>query len=138
MAISWLGDGRELIETWYAGDRRTHRSTGRRFGADGESFPAADYPATAALLAEGGSFVLHADDERADAAERALLTDYGMDAVLAVGVRDPEGGAWLVELYADGLTRSLGSAEAAVRLLVGEAVRGARPIEPGLRGVEAA
>jgi diguanylate cyclase (GGDEF)-like protein len=138
MAISWLGDGRDLIETWFAGDRRVHRSTGKRFGADGESFPAADYPATAALLARGGSFVLHAGDEDADEAERALLAQYGMDAVLAVAVRDADGGAWLVEIYADGLTRPLEAAEPAVRLVVGEAVHGARPVAPRLRGAQAA
>jgi diguanylate cyclase (GGDEF)-like protein len=138
LAISWLGDGRDVIETWFAGDRRTHRSTGRRFGSEGESFPAADYPASAALLARGGSFVAHQHDDGADPAERALLAEYGMDAVLAVAVRAPEGGAWLVEVYSDGLTRPLEAAEPAVRLVLAEAVRGARPSAPDLGGAQAA
>jgi diguanylate cyclase (GGDEF)-like protein len=125
-AVSRLTDGRADIETLFATDRRTHRTSGFRFGSDMADFAAGDYPASARIAREGGTLVVRADDHAADVAERALLGEYGMDAVLVVGVHDGAGCGWLVEVYADAATGELTAVEPALRLLAGEAVRGAR------------
>ena len=132
-AVSRLHEGATEIETLFATDRRTHRTSGFRFGADMADFAASDYPATERVLREGGTLLAHIGDEDADPAELELLVEYGMDAVLAVGVVGADGCGWLVEVYADGATGSLAAVEPALRLLAGEAVRGARAAEPGGR-----
>jgi diguanylate cyclase (GGDEF)-like protein len=131
MAVSRLRAGAADIETLFATDRRAHRTSGFRFGTDMADFAAADFPATERLLREGGSLAVRADDHRADPAERELLAQYGMDAVLAVSVIDEVGCGWLVEVYADAATGSLAGVEPALRLLTGEAVRGARVAADG-------
>jgi hypothetical protein len=123
-AVSFLATGTDVIETVFAHDWRTGRTGGRRLGTGGERFDPAAYPASARILLHGGSFVVRAGDPTSDAAERALLGEYGMDAVVAAGAIEPGTGGWLIELYADSLTRECGDAEPALRLLCGEAVRG--------------
>jgi hypothetical protein len=125
VAVSWRAAGSAVIETLFVHDWRTQSSAGRRFGTGGEAFEADAFPLSAQLLAEGGAFVVLADDETADRSERELLAEYGMAGLLAAAAAAPDGGAWLVEIFADGGTRELGDAEPSVRLLVAEAVRGA-------------
>jgi diguanylate cyclase (GGDEF)-like protein len=123
--VSFRVAGGDLIDTVFANDARTSRTSGRRFGTSGEAYETSAYPATELILEHGGSFVVLADDPAADAAERALLAEWGMAGVVAAAAPQPEEGAWLVELYADGATRSLGAVESALRLLVAQAVAGA-------------
>jgi diguanylate cyclase (GGDEF)-like protein len=123
--VSYRAAGSDLIDTVFANDARTSRSSGRRFGTLGESYESTKYPTTHRILESGGSFVVLADDPEADAAEKALLAEWGMAGVVAAaGVQHAEG-AWLVELYADGATLPIEAIEAPLRLLVGEAVRSA-------------
>jgi hypothetical protein len=83
------------------------------------------YPETRRILEAGGAFVVAAEDEEADPAERRLLVEWSMTAVLAAAAPGPAGASWLAELYADDRTRDLHTAAPYVRLLVAEAVRGA-------------
>jgi diguanylate cyclase (GGDEF)-like protein len=94
------------------------------FDTEGESYEVDSFPETRRILDAGGSFVVAAEDEEADAAERRLLEEWSLTAVLAAAAPGPSG-SWLVELYADELTRDLHTAAPYVRLLVAEAVRGA-------------
>jgi hypothetical protein len=94
------------------------------FDTEGESYEVDSFPETRRILDAGGSFVVAAEDEEADAAERRLLERWSLTAVLAAAAPGPSG-SWLVELYADELTRDLHTAAPYVRLLVAEAVRGA-------------
>jgi diguanylate cyclase (GGDEF)-like protein len=127
--VSFRAAGTSLIETVFANDARTSRTTGRRFGTEGASYDSSDYPATQRIMDFGGSFVVSIDDPGADPAERALLGEWGMAGVVAAAASSPEG-AWLVELYADGATQPPAAAESVLRLLVGEAVRGAAESRP--------
>ena len=79
-----------------------------------------------ALMEQGGSMLVRADDPAADEAERTMLADYGMRAVVAAGAPDTHGGQWLVEVFADAQTGLLGDVEPALRLLTAEAVGRAR------------
>jgi hypothetical protein len=108
---------------------------GLRFDTEGESYDVDSFPETRRILDAGGSFVVASEDEEADAAERRLLDQWSLTAVLAAAAPAPSG-AWLVELYADERTRDLHAAAPYVRLLVAEAVRGAttEPVSrPALR-----
>ncbi|HEV2812211.1 MAG TPA: sensor domain-containing diguanylate cyclase, partial [Solirubrobacteraceae bacterium] len=123
--VSFRPDGCGVIDTVFAIDARTSRTTGRRFGSVGEAYESSDYPATERIMEAGGSFVVAIDDPAADAAERALLAEWGMSGVVAAAAVQAGEGCWLVELYADGATQPPVAVESALRLLVGEAVRGA-------------
>jgi diguanylate cyclase (GGDEF)-like protein len=83
----------------------------------GSAYPLSDYPLTERVL-HGGIAVISVDDAEADPAELALLDGLGATAQLMVGVRDSEGRGWLLELYADALSRSVGDIAAAVRALM--------------------
>jgi hypothetical protein len=102
---------------------------GLQFDIEGESYDLDAYPETRRILESGGSFVVAAEDEEADPAERRLLEDWSLTAVMAAAAPDASG-AWLVELYSDEHTRDLHTAAPYVRLLVAEAVRGAAADEP--------
>jgi hypothetical protein len=93
-----------------------------RFSVEDESYPLADYPATARILAAGGGFAIEVDDDDADASERALLEEWGFTAVTAAAARAPDGSDWLVELFSDRRTHALPGALTSLRLLAGEAV----------------
>ena len=123
--VSYHAAGADVIDTVFVNDARTSRTSGRRFGIAGEAYDTAQYPVTARILGTGGSFVVLGDDPDADHAERALLAEWGMSAVVAAAALQHGEGAWLVELYADGATLPLEAVEAPLRLLVGEAVRSA-------------
>jgi hypothetical protein len=90
-------------------------------GQVGETWPLDEFPSSAQIL-DGGAFVARADDPEADPAERAVLEEFGLTAVLAAAATDDDGCAWLVEIYADGEFVALEAAHAATRLLVREAV----------------
>ena len=98
--------------------------SGLQFDVEGESYEVDQFPETRRILDAGGSFVVAAEDEEADAAERRLLEEWSLTAVLAAAAPSASG-SWLVELYADERTRDLHTAAPYVRLLVAEAVRGA-------------
>ena len=127
-----------MIETLFTLDLRSGHSSSVRFGVDGERYELGVYPRTAELLAHGGSMHLYAGDTAADAAERALLTDWGMTDVLAAAASDGRG-AWLLEIYGDAESADLRLADAALRLLAAHAVRPAGGLRaerrPGLRAM---
>jgi diguanylate cyclase (GGDEF)-like protein len=125
VVVSFRAAGSRIIDTLFANDARTSHTSGRRFGTVGETYDSSAYPATDRILDVGGSFLVLTDDPAADAAERALLAEWGMSGVLAAAAAQPPDGAWLVELYADGATGPLEAAEAPLRLLAAEAIRGA-------------
>ena len=131
VALSCWTPGRP-VDTVFSADRRTARAGGERYGTQGELYDIADYPVTERAIREGGSFRIATADPDADPAEVALLASWGMEEVLAAGAAEGDGG-WLVEIYADGRTGDLGAADTPLRLLVGEAVRGAH--EAALRSV---
>jgi diguanylate cyclase (GGDEF)-like protein len=97
---------------------------GLHFDVEGQSYDVDSYPETRRILAGGGAFVVAAEDEEADPAERRLLEEWSLTAVLAAAA-PVAAGAWLAELYADERTRDFHTAAPYVRLLVAEAVRGA-------------
>jgi hypothetical protein len=125
-AISVVPRGARTLDVVYMLDTRRARAWHAEIGASDEVWLLSEYPSTAAILT-GGSFVVHADDDDADPAERAVLREFGLQAVLAAGADGP-GGSWLAEVYADSETAPLEPVEAAVRLLVAEAVRGRRAL----------
>jgi diguanylate cyclase (GGDEF)-like protein len=117
-----------LLEEMFVFDARRERIWRRELAQQlGDRWCADEYPATVAIL-DGGAFVVERDDESADAAERAVLRELGMTAVLAAAAQGP-GGPWLVELYADDTAsaRALVPAADTIRLLVAEAARERRP-----------
>jgi diguanylate cyclase (GGDEF)-like protein len=57
-----------------------------------------DYPLTLTAVERDCWFAVDADDEDAEAGERAVLRDMGMRHLVAVGCRDGDDG-WLLELY---------------------------------------
>ncbi|MBW3603687.1 MAG: EAL domain-containing protein [Actinobacteria bacterium] len=59
-----------------------------------------DYPLTRAAIERGAPFWVHVDRDDHDPAERAVLDNDGMTAVVGLGGQDSDGG-WLLELYAD-------------------------------------
>ena len=126
VSISWLIDGGATIETAFSVDRRSWSSTGLRFGTVGARYAADDYADSIALMTGGGTLLVEVDDDDADPAERELLADYGMTAVLMAGVPDGDSGGWLIEVFADGRTAALTDIEPALRLLAREAISPAR------------
>ena len=124
--VSWCPPGSGMLETVFLDDRRMNRTSGHRFGAEGSRFALADFPETERIIG-AGSFVVAVDDHAADAAERALLVEWGMTGVLAAGGTDQDGRGWLIEVYSDASSGSLDDAELPLRLLLAEALRGAAP-----------
>jgi diguanylate cyclase (GGDEF)-like protein len=126
-AVSCRPPGADSVRTLFEGGRRAHHVSGvpsLRFGASEDVYPLADYPATAAIMEDGGDFCVRKDDPDGDAAEQALLEHAGYRALVAAAAVH-RGAGWLVELYLDERSGPLEEARAALRLLVGEAVRGA-------------
>ena len=126
-------DGR-TIDSVFMLDARRGRVWRRELAESTDIWPVDEYPGTAAILEHGGAFVVRVDDPEADEAERAILAELGMTAVLAAAARDDHG-AWLVELYADAGTAPLEPLGPVVRLLVAEAVRGGHAAPAGAQAV---
>jgi diguanylate cyclase (GGDEF)-like protein len=122
-SISYAPAGGDKLSTVVVTDSRAH--DGISFDAEGQSYEIAAFPETRRILDDGGAFVVAAEDEEADEAERQLLQEWSMTAVLAAASPGPHG-SWLIELYADERTRDLHTVAPYARLLVAEAVRGAR------------
>ncbi|HEY7381601.1 MAG TPA: HD domain-containing phosphohydrolase [Gaiella sp.] len=118
VCVAPVGSG--TLDAVFTLDARRGRVWRSGLGVQHETWRIDDYPSTARILA-GGSFVVRAADADADPAERAILEEFGMTAVLAAAAEDG-GNAWLVELFADGDPSPLEAAEAVTRLLVREAV----------------
>jgi diguanylate cyclase (GGDEF)-like protein len=118
--VSFSERGGNTMRTMLVVEGRDQR--GLHFDAEGESYEIDAYPQTRHILEAGGAFVVAAEDEEADPAERRLLDQWSLTAVLAAAA-PTESGSWLAELYADDATRDLHIAAPYVRLLVAEAVR---------------
>ena len=109
-------------------DRRTGHTLRHDDGGAEERYLVAEFPSTERLLERGGSAVWRVGDEEADAGERALLEEWGMDAVLAVAAGD-EHGSWLLEVFAGERTADLAWIEPAARALVLHCLYGGVPSE---------
>jgi len=96
-----------------------------RFARQGELASPDGRPLAVRALAEGGGFLLRAEGDAATARERMLLRRWGFTALSGVAVRGADGSGWLLELFSDRRTHALAGAMTALRLLMGEAVRGA-------------
>lgn len=115
-------------------DFRSGRTWAREFGRRGDTYQTGDYPETDRILRHGGSFYFDRGSTTADPAEVALLENWGLESVVAAA--EPDGDtAWLLELYADHSSGAIDQAESAIRLLVSEAVRNARPSVPDARSL---
>jgi hypothetical protein len=120
--VSYAKRGGTRLRTMLVVEGRDQR--GLHFDVEGKSYEVDAFPETRRILQDGGAFVVAAEDEEADAAERRLLEEWSLTAVLAAAAPG-DGGSWLAELYADDRTRDFHTAAPYVRLLVAEAVRGA-------------
>ena len=118
--ISFAERGAGTLRTMLVVEGRDQ--AGIHFDTEGESYDLETFPETVRILEAGGAFVVAAEDEEADEAERRLLEKWGLCAVLAAAAPGPAG-AWLIEVYADEDTRDLHTAAPYVRLLVAEALR---------------
>jgi diguanylate cyclase (GGDEF)-like protein len=125
--VSYAKRAKGTLRTMLVVEGRDQR--GLHFDVEGKSYDVDAYPETRRILDAGGAFVVAAEDEEADPAERRLLEEWSLTAVLAAAAPGP-GGSWLAELYADERTRDLHTAAPYVRLLVAEAVRGAAADPP--------
>ena len=126
VSVSQCPHGAGAVTTVFTLDRRSGHSSGAVVALQ-ESYPLADFPMTARLLSTASSSIVMADDPAADPAECALLSEWGMLGVLLAAAHD-RGGGWLLEVYADAGTHDLFVAQGAVRVLVTQAVHGAREI----------
>jgi diguanylate cyclase (GGDEF)-like protein len=120
--VSYADAKRRTLRTLLVVEGRDQR--GLHFDVKDQSYDVDAFPETRRILQDGGAFVVAAEDEEADPAERRLLQEWSLTAVLAAAAPGA-GGSWLAELYADDRTRDLHTAAPYVRLLVAEAVRGA-------------
>lgn len=127
-AVSVRPAGELHVRTAFEGGRRAHRVSGvpsLRFTGSNDVYLLSDYPATAAIMARGGSFCQRVDDPDGDPAEQALLRHAGHEAIVAAAVAHGAT-SWLIELFSDARTGALEAAQAELRLLIGEALRAAR------------
>lgn len=92
-----------LIRIQHLHLRRTRPAThhGSVVPPEDEVYHLDDYPVTRAAVEGPEPYWVRVDHPDHDAAERAVLTDIGMTAVLGIGAPDHDDGAWLLELYAD-------------------------------------
>jgi diguanylate cyclase (GGDEF)-like protein len=124
-AISHAERGSREVRTVHFAETRVHDDQPLWVESADESYAIDDFPATAAIMAAGGSFALHADDPDADPAEVELLREEGRVRSVVAAAAPWAGGCWLVELYGDDASLDPALLEPYVRLLVQEAVRGA-------------
>lgn len=131
-AVGWwlsLSDpGQSVVTTVEFAVYRAIRGLAAEELADevGSTFALADYPATTAVL-DGGTYVASADDPQTDSAERAILDGLGASGLVAAGGSDLQGTRWLVEVFADGNSRSVHMLASVLRLLVLAALHPAGP-----------
>jgi diguanylate cyclase (GGDEF)-like protein len=102
----------------------------QRWTSQPGTYRLSDYPRTAEVVTAGAVAVQYADGPEADPLEVALLNELGSCAVLITASSSAAVGTYLLELYADARTADLDDAAPWVRLLVAEAVRGARAGAP--------
>ncbi len=125
--VSFAERGARTLRTMLVVEGRAQ--PGLHFDTEGESYDLDAFPETRRILGSGGSFVVAAEDEEADVAERGLLEEWSLCAVLAAAAPASDG-SWLVEVYADEHSRDLHTAAPYVRLLVAEALRAAAQEPP--------
>jgi diguanylate cyclase (GGDEF)-like protein len=123
-AVSYTTPGSATIQAAITIDYRSGRTWAHTFGEAPDLYHLADYPQTAQIMLNGGSFFIDVADPEADPKEVALLREWGLETMIAAAACSGEDG-WLVELYADGQTASLDRVHGAIRLLVVEAVTSA-------------
>ena len=133
VSVSQSPPGASSVTTVFTLDRRSGHSSGAVVAAQ-ESYLLDDYPTTAEVLGAASSAIVMTDDPAADPAECNLLVDWGMQGVMLTAARG-RGGGWLLELYADAGTHDLNGAQGIVRVLVTQAVNGARELGQALRGL---
>jgi diguanylate cyclase (GGDEF)-like protein/putative nucleotidyltransferase with HDIG domain len=126
--ISYAPSGGRKMSTVVVTDNRMAADI--EFDVEGQSYEISAFPETRRILDNGGCFVVASEDQEADGAERKLLQEWSMTAVLAAATPGPHG-SWLVELYADERTRDVHTAAPYIRVLMAEAVRGARSAQIG-------
>ena len=113
----------EVLETLLSGEAgRPGEQPARSFRIRGDTYRLEDFPATAALLRDGGSLFVRAEDPDADPAERAFLDGRGLTQMLAVGLEAADGPT-LVELYAARRDAPLEEIAPFLRVLLSHAVR---------------
>lgn len=93
-----------------------HAPDGRTFQL-GRGFLVSQFPTTAEVLQSGVPQAVSADDEEADAAEVAVLTDLSTEAVLMLALHGPRGAWGLVELYRDADTFDAGETDRAQQIV---------------------
>jgi diguanylate cyclase (GGDEF)-like protein len=123
-AVSHSVTGSGTVEAVISIDYRSGRTWAYTFGEAPDLYHLAEYPQTAAVMTSGGSFYVDVASPDAHPSEVALLRDWGLTTMVAAAACHGDSG-WLVELYADGQTAALDRAQAAIRLLVAEAVASA-------------
>ncbi|HET6831379.1 MAG TPA: HD domain-containing phosphohydrolase [Solirubrobacterales bacterium] len=124
-AIGYAANGETSLRDVALGDNRERRRTGARVApgeVDYASYELPEFPATARVIAAGsGSFIARVGDQESDAAERAMLEQEGSRGVIGVSVGD-EGGAYLIELFADRDDAPMEEIDAPLRLAVAGAI----------------
>ena len=106
-ALSEQPTGRATVHIQSLHVRRRRPNFAPFVSMDDEVYEVADFPVTERAIATGCGFVVDVDDPRADAAERALLTEFGHRYLIAIGEAHPDGGGLLLELYGDEQSRPL-------------------------------
>ena len=120
-SLSQIRPGTELIETVMSGEPILLGGRAlRRFSFPGEVYALADFPATRAILLEGGVLLSSIEDPDVDPDELALMVERGWEQVLAVAV-EHAGTTTLVELFADGQSGSLTALAPFARVLLAHA-----------------
>ncbi len=126
-AVSRVVTGTGTLEVVATHDYRGGHMWALALGGNPDPYELAEFPATARVMAAGGSFLATVDDPRSDPHEVALLREWGLEAVVAAAAGN-QTATWLVEVFGDARTALLADAEGPLRLLVAEAVRRAVPL----------
>lgn len=125
-AISQWRSGSRTLRLVSTADDRDHRWRGARIGVERETYDLDQYPDTARIVERGcGGFLVRADDDHADPAERRLLLEMGFTAALVHAVAH-EDCVYLVEIYADERTVEMDTASTRLELLLRAAAQPGR------------
>src|SRR4051812_8187296 len=87
--VSYAERAKGTLRTMLVVEGRDQR--GLHFDVEGESYQVESFPETRRILEAGGAFVVAAEDEEADAAERRLLDEWSLTAVLAAAAPSDDG-----------------------------------------------